>query len=133
MKGFIQNLLCVLAALGLAYYLAAPVQNFYCTNIGYCSGGFFGFDLSILLWLVALYTTFTVFLLVIFGDRFRYWWIMAALAPLILILIRMGILDLNTLPLLLYWIFYILLGFGLGYLVRILLRRFFPSLMSKIS
>lgn len=132
-KGILQNVSCVVVALILTYFLSEPVQNFYCSNIGRCTGGFFGFDLSIVLWVSITYTFFVTFVLTGFGDRLRYWWITILLIPLFLVISWMIYSRLDNAAILLYWTIYILAGFGAGLFVRKILQKLAPGFMSKIS
>lgn len=127
MKSIFRDLLCVIIAAGLAYYLAAPVQDFYCANISQCTGGFFGFDLGILVWIVFLYIFFATILLTVLGGRYKYWWIGISLLPAILFEIAID-------PLHIYFpIILGLIAWGLGTMAHKVLQKLYPSFISKIS
>ena len=127
MKGAIQNLILVIAALALAYYSAIPAQVFYCANIGTCTGGFFGFDLGILIWMMVIYSFCSTALLTIFGGRNKYWWVAAAITPAFLFQITI---DLYHTYLLIIWI---PIAWGLGIFVHKTLTKFAPSLIANIK
>lgn len=126
MKNTGVNIVCVVVALLLGYYLAAPLQNFYCANIGTCTGGFFGFDLGVLIWMVLTYGFFVTAFLTALGGRRKYWWIGISLIPAILFEV---VLD----PLHIY--FPIILGviaWGLGTMAHRVLTKLAPSFMAKV-
>lgn len=127
MKGAIRNLILVIAALVIPYYLATPVQDFYCANIGTCTGGFFGFDLGILIWMMLIYAFCSTVLLTIFGGKNKYWWIGAVVAPTFLFQLTI---DLYHIYLLIIWT---LIAWGLGTLARKTLTKLTPGFMSRIG
>ncbi len=127
MSGAIQNLSLVFVALVVAYYFAAPVQDFYCANIGTCTGGFFGFDLGVLIWMMLIYAFGAGLLLTAFGGKRKYWWIGAALAPVFLFQVTI---DLDHVYLLIIWS---LIAWLLGTITNKTLTKLAPALMGKIS
>lgn len=123
----IRNVVFIVFSLVAAYYMAIPVQSFYCANIGVCSGGFFGFDLGILVWMVLVYAFSVVILLMMFGGPRKYWWAGAALIPAVLFQITA---DVSSIFLFLVWC---VLAWLLGTLANKTLTKLAPSFMAKIS
>jgi len=118
-------LLCIIIATGFAYYLAAPVQDFYCANMGQCTGGFFGFDLGILVWIAFLYIFFITMFLTVLGGRHQYWWIGIFLVPAILF-------ELTIDPLHIFFpIILGLIAWGLGTMANKTLQKLAPPRTSK--
>lgn len=127
MTGTFRNLALMIAALTIAYYFARPMQDFYCDNIGTCSGGFFGFDLGILIWTVLVYASTGIVLLVTFGGRHKYWWIALVLVPAFLLQVTV---DIYHIFLLLIWSS---IAWLLGTLLNKTLTKLAPQFMAKIS
>jgi len=121
------NSLWITGALILAFLLASPIQEFYCDTVGICSGGFFGFDLSILRWMSVSYIFFIVFLLITFGRGRVHLWIGISLIPAILFEVLID-------PLHIYFPIAIgLVAWGLGHLANKALRKLAPEFMARIS
>ena len=87
----------------------------------------FGFDLSIVMWMLSLYIFFIVFLLIGFGSNHKLWWIGIALIPAILFEVLID-------PLHIYFPIVLgLIAWGLGYLANKALWKLVPGVMAKIS
>lgn len=127
LKGTLTNVTIIVIAAILAYYLAGPLQVFYCANIGICSGGFFGFDLSIVLWLSYTYVFLVTFILTSAGHRLRYWWIGVALIPILLFEILIDP------PHIYFPIILGLVAWGLGYGANKALWKIAPGFMAKLQ
>ena len=126
MKSAIQNLACLIFASILAYFLAGPIQGIYCSGVGTCTGGFFGFDLSILAWLPLTYIFFNILLFVNFEAKYKYIWIGISLLPALLFEV---VVD----PFHVYIPIVVgLIAWWLGTMANKALWKFVPSFMTKI-
>lgn len=127
MREILKNIACLVVAALSAYYLAVPAQDFYCANISACSGGFFGFDLGVLIWMLVIYSFFTVAFLTMFGGRYKYWWMGVAVAPVIAFHFTV---DMYHVFLIIVWT---LIAWGLGTLAHKTLQKLAPAFMAKID
>src|SRR3989344_5314604 len=84
---FFQNLVCVILAGLITYYLAAVIGSFYCGTIGGCSAGLTSLDFTTAMGLLLGYFIFIPSVLVVFGTRGKYWWILIFTLPVLALLI----------------------------------------------
>jgi len=145
---FIWNLTLLSVAIFLTYFGAPLVyKSVFCEYLGSCGGGFFGFDLSGVVWVVGLYTFSATAILSALGTRSRYWWVAIANMPVLLLILRLTYQDFNlfefsnpavfsdfvgALYILGAWGIYIFAGWILGWLIRKLVRKFAPGMMARI-
>jgi hypothetical protein len=125
MKNAFRRITLIIFALLIGYYIAVPIQALYCSKLATCTGGFFGFDFGILLWMMFPYGFVVTVLYAICGEK--YWWAGIVLLPVVVIEI---IID----PLHIYIpIIFGLIGWLLGTLTNKALWKLTPGFMSRIT
>lgn len=121
------NLVYVVVSLMFAYFLATPIQNFYCSNVGTCTNGFFGLDLSVLIWMALIYVFLAPIFLAALGGKQKKWWIVGSIAPVLIFQVIIDVYHLY-LP-----IIFALVAYGVGTLAHKALTKYAPGFISKIS
>lgn len=125
MKRVFLNVFLIIVSALVGYYGAAPVQDAYCLSFGTCTGGFFGFDLGILIWIMLIYTFVATLLLTTFGAHF--WWSGAALIPAFVFQVTIDPLNIYILIIL------ALIAWLLGTVANKTLIKLAPAFMAKVS
>lgn len=128
-RSFFQNLVCVILAGVVAYYLSVFTGSLYCNRVGNCSAGIASVDFTAVMGLLLGYFLFVPIFLALFGAKGKNWWIAVLTLPIFTWTIYMDIRLMQLMPLVLSAV----AGFLLGTIAHKTLQKLAPAFMAKIS
>ena len=128
-KSLVVNIVLILFVGILAYFIPKFVPVYWIQDLYFLGevrsirpSGFEGIGLNIGDMFV-VYSLLIPLFFMIWGDRHKYWWILAALFPVVLLLLNPVRDDVNSVYAILFFPIIALIGAGLGFLLKKLLKK----------
>lgn len=141
LRGIVQIAILLALAIAATYLLGPKTYDaLFCKYLGSCGGGWI--DFSSVIWMVALYTFLSTFLITALGGRFKYWGVVICNAPVLIIILKLVVPPLEfigsfqlieALFIVGAWGVYVACGVIVGIAIRWVLNKIAPAFMTKLS